>query len=156
MLNSTKILQLFPSAILLFWAMWFSLVSISDFTNLLQKFQIISEDFIFTSKNYDLISQSLLTYKIISQKLTIILFSIIVIWAVTIAGSFWVALLGPKALKLNMAYFSFLASLCMSGSFMLWDEIFLQYNFEHSLMIRFGFQILTFMLFLMLNNKIKI
>lgn len=150
-----KMLNYIQHGIILFWALWFSLVFTSDFTNFLQKIRFLPETFTFSSKNYDLVGKSLSTYGIQHPRLTLWLFSIVTVWAFLTAISFWIAFFASKSIGIYISYFSFLLSLSMSACFMLWHEIFLQYDLEHSLMIRFGFQLITLMLFMYISNIIE-
>ncbi|WP_133129813.1 hypothetical protein [Legionella yabuuchiae] len=66
--------KVISNGIILFWAFWFSLVSLSDFTNFLQRFGIVSPNFSFSSKNYSLVVKTLSVYHLQYEFLSLTVF----------------------------------------------------------------------------------
>lgn len=130
--------------IILFWSIWFTLVSLSDITNLLQVMHILPSNFAFSSKNYGLVDQFLSLYNINSFDLTLLLFSIIVLAATIISITFWIAMYSMSQIWINRA---FLFSISFTMFFVLSDEVFIQYTIEHGHIIRLILLLITFMYF---------
>jgi len=141
-------------AILLAWALWFFLVALADVVNFLQQqpTQIIKPTFSFSSENYPLIVKSLSVYSVSNPTTALWLFGVVIIVAFIVGLAFLFALFINFERHNGPALFAFLLSFAFSAAFILWDEIFLQYPHEHTVMIRSSFQILTFILFLILGR----
>jgi|GEM_PF-905054 len=144
-------LTVIERGILLFWGLWFALAASADVSNFLQVIAWIPMDFPFSSKNYDLVVQSFHTYGVHQPSLLVFCYGCIIVWAFVIALAFLMAFLRPnhKALAHN----AFLISFMLTAFFILMDEIFLQYEFEHNHVVRLGFQLLTFVVFYLLSQK---
>jgi len=139
--------------IILFWALWFTIVTCSDFTSFLQMHQLIPDTFPFNSRNYDLIAQFLLVYGSHSHFFQQGISLVILLWALLITVSFWVSFI----FKINdkFAYFAFNFSFSMTAFFILVDECFIKYDIEHGHLIRLSVQLLTFLVFMHLTTTKK-
>lgn len=152
MLTNLKMITLTQQGIILFWALWFTLVALSDLANFLQTLNLLPSSFSFSSNNYKLIVKSLSFHTTPNHRLALWLFGIILLWVLLIAILFWCALFSPNYLQLKISYVAFLLSLAMTACFVLWDELFIQYDLEHGHIIRLGFQLITLMMFMNLKT----
>lgn len=140
-MTSSKFIQ---RIIILFWSLWFTLVSLSDITNFLQLAHILPVDFVFTSKNYDLVHQYLSLFGFNSFALSLLLFGMIVSAAILISITFWISTFTMNPVWINLA---FLSSILLTMFFILCDEIFIQYTIEHGHTIRLTLLLISFMYF---------
>lgn len=143
-------LVLLTGGIVLFWALWSTLVALTDTVDFFQAINWLPRDWAFTSHNYDLVIKSVSTYGLQHTFLPIVLFFTIVVLAILIALLFWRALFAypfDKNAYLQKCYTAFLVSFLMEAIFILADELFIQYTFEHGHMDRLGFKLITFIVF---------
>ncbi len=148
-MNELIILNIIQRGIILFWGLWFSVVTITDVVNVLQGNNYLPKSFILSSKNYDLVINLFSTYGLHSPRIILFLFSIIILWAFTIAISFWVAFFW---FTLERAYLAFLLSLSMTAFFILFDEVFIQYELEHGHIIRIALQLISLWVFFSISK----
>ncbi|MBA2711489.1 MAG: hypothetical protein H0U57_12975 [Tatlockia sp.] len=142
--------------IIVFWALWCTFVALSDTVDWLQKAQILPSNLAFTSQNYGLVAQSLARYQIENHILTLLLFMIIILFAWTIAIFFIRAAFSPKQnleRYLQKCYSAFFLSFCISWFFIIADEFFIQYAFEHTHMNRLSLKFISFIVFLLCAPK---
>lgn len=142
--------------IIVFWAFWSLLVALSDSVNFLQQANILPSHWVFTSKNYDLVMNSLALYQINNVVLTLFLYFFIVLFAWIITLCFIRAAFSSStgvARYLQRCYTAFLLSFAIEAFFIMADEIFVQYALEHGHMDRLGFKMLTFLVFFVLEQK---
>lgn len=144
MIDNLTFLTTIRRGAILFWALWFTVVTLSDLTNFCQQINFLPANFIFSSKNYDLVSQYLTNYGVKSNHVILGVFFSLIMWAFVTAVLFWIALFSINSI---MPYFAFFISFCMTGFFMLADEFFIQYSLEHGHMLRLSLQLLCFILF---------
>lgn len=148
--KQTTILTL---GIILFWTLWSSLVALTDTINFFQALRWLPTEWAFSSNNYALVAKSVNVYATPGSLLPLTLFFLIVIWTWVIAWLFWRALFAyqvDKVSYLQKCYVAFLACFSIEALFILADEIFIQYDFEHGHMDRLGFKLITFLVFWML------
>jgi len=141
--------------VIVFWAVWALLVALGDSVNLMQEANLLPSYLVFTSKNYSLLAKSFALYQIQSKALMLICYSIIIVFTWIITAFFWRAVFAVKQnldRYLQKCYTAFLVSFAIEAFFILSDEIFLQYELEHGHMARLGFKLITFLVFLALNN----
>ena len=155
-LKINKPLIILSWSIIAFWALWSTLVALTDVVNFLQAIAWVPNDWVFTSNNFSLVEKSLSIFGLQNTALPIVLFFFIVALACFIAVLFWQALFAYRFDKnsfLQKSYIAFLASFALEAIFILADEIFIQYDFEHGHMDRLGFKLLTFLIFWALQAK---
>lgn len=148
--------RLIQHSIVLFWALWTSIVTITDAINLLQKLNLMPEHLKFTSGNYDLVLRNLSIYHLNVFSVAIFLFTVIVLWALIIAVLFWKALFYFKKnaqTYFNTTCFAFAILLAMHFVFILADEILIQYPLEHGHMARTVFIFVSFLTFFFLAKR---
>lgn len=139
-----------------FWACWSTIVLFTDSIDFLQRIQWLPDSIAFTSKNFDLVAKSLATYHWDYTPVVFILYGMIVLWSLLIASLFWRAIFAARQsleIYLSKVQQAFWAMLLMTAIFLLADEIFIQYEFGHSHMMRLGFMLLTYLIF---NVGIKV
>ncbi|OGT41014.1 MAG: hypothetical protein A3F42_06780, partial [Gammaproteobacteria bacterium RIFCSPHIGHO2_12_FULL_37_34] len=144
-----KQLTFLTLSIIAFWALWSTLVALTDVINFLQAIAWLPMDWTFTSNNFALVVKSVGMYGLQNTLLPLALFFVIVIWACLIAVLFWRALFAhhSKNNYLQKCYTAFLACFSIEAVFILADELFIQYDFEHGHMDRLGFKLITFLVF---------
>jgi len=152
--QNDQMLTLIRRGIILFWAVWYSLVFSSDAINLLQHLHVIPTSWTFSSNNYDLVAGHIATYGIHSTTVALLLFGIIVVWVLTNAMLFWRAVFTFNEENAHKAvYLAFIASMGLYATFILSDEIFIKYQIEHWHDVQFGFLLITFFVFLKLTEQ---
>ncbi|AHE66115.1 hypothetical protein [Legionella oakridgensis] len=134
--------------IILFWAVWFTLVTASDSVNLLQVTHFLSPNIPFSSHNYNLVVKTLLVYDL--QSLATGAYLAIILGCFIASILFWWAVI---SLNKEVSYLAFAVSLAITAIFILFDEFFIQYEFEHQHVIRLTFQIVTFLLYYLISCK---
>lgn len=130
-------------SILFFWAIWFTLVSISDGVNLCEVLNASLLHSNFNSKNYELIMQCLAHYHLNNFLLAISIFTAIILFSVIIAMVFWYAFINSHV---KLVFYAFLLSFYQTGFFIMADEVFIQYPLEHGHMIRLLTQMVSYWL----------
>lgn len=136
--------------ILLFWALWYSFVALSDLTNFLVYFHLIPA-IVFDSKNYDLVLLSFHKYHIKNGFLTIFAYFIVNIWNfITVFFSYFAFF--KKTNKLYFGLIAFAFSIGQDAAFIILDEFFIQYPLEHGHMARMGYKVITLILFLIIYH----
>ena len=152
--NKNKSLQILSHSIIVFWAMWSSLVAFTDSINFLQAIHRLPRTWVFTSSNYDLVVKSVSIYGL-NYLFSITCFLLLVLFAWLIAVFFWRAAFTSKSnfeRYLQNCYLAFLLSFAVEAFFILADEVFIQYGFEHGHMDRLGFKLITFLVFFILRK----
>jgi hypothetical protein len=141
--NST--MSLYQRKIILFWAIWSTMVALSDTFNILQQFGYKINRSL-SSNNINLVKQSLQHYHWDNSFLSLFLFGFIVL------GAWVVALFAWRGLKnLKCAYQAFGAIILIEAIFTLADEFFFQYDIEHGHILRLSFKLISFLVFLKFN-----
>lgn len=148
MVKKLTLLNVFTYTIIAYWAIWFTIVSSSDFINLLQALNIVPDTVKFSSHNFELLTHSLNLYITHTHLLALILYEIIVASAIIIGVLFWMGLFNLTIFKLPAAYLALLLSLLFSFSFMFFHEITLQYGLAHSLHQRILFHLISMAIYL--------
>jgi len=148
------ILFILKLGLLSFWGLWFC---IAFFTNLCESFKalgIFSTAWPFASGNLHGVIQTTKTYSL-PRWLPRLLFSGVLLWELVIVSCFgWTIISSVTNGSINMFLVSaaFLAGLGLWASFMIADEIFKQYDAEHSHILFFIAQLVTFATFYVLPS----
>lgn len=148
MTKKLTLLNIFTHTIIAYWAIWFSIVSLSDLTNLLQVFTIVPDTVKFSSHNFELLTHSLSVYMTHTHLLALVLYELIIISAIVIGILFWMGLFDVIIFNIPAAYLAFLLSLFFSFSFMFFHEITIQYALAHSLHQRILLQLIGMSVYL--------
>lgn len=142
--NNKFFLNCVRYGIVLFWVSWLLLVFLTDLIDLLQQINLIPIKFPFSSGNYNLIVNSQLIYDIHCSNLFLCLFLMVIACIFVQTVLFATTLFFIDSI---LPYFAFLLGFFTTAIFILYDEIFIQYSYEHGHMIRLTFQMTTFFLF---------
>jgi hypothetical protein len=117
-------------ALLLFWAIWFSVVTASNGADLLREAGLLSPDWRFASGNYSLVAESVALYSV-SRAWASALFALVLVAQLTASALFWRAALdaspfAPRARPGIM--YAFLAGIGLFSAFLVFDEVLLIYR----------------------------
>lgn len=151
-----RLFRIFAQGILLMWALWMSIVSLTDCFNLMVEFNILPPNFPASSHNIDLIRTFLKLYSLDNNVLCMILFVIINIWAILIALFYWRAFISYYACRHYYVYRTmqaFILNLSMLVFFLIADEVFIQYDAAHIHMARLLYLFTSLIVFLYLLHK---
>jgi hypothetical protein len=149
-LFDNETMSLYQRSIMLFWAIWSTMVALSDTFNVLQQFGYKINNSL-SSNNINLVKQSLQHYHWDNPYLSLFIFSFIVL------GAWVVALFAWRGLKnLRYAYQAFMAIFIIEAIFTLADEFFFQYDIEHGHILRLSFKLISFLVFLKFNTTDKV
>lgn len=127
--------RLLAQGIILMWALWLSIVSFTDFCNLLVGFGLLPTNFPASSHNLGLIYKYFKLYNLDNPTFCITVFAIINIWVLIIACLYWRALFSYYTNRTRYVYRvmqAFLANMSLFVCFLIVDEIFIQYQASHS------------------------
>ncbi len=113
--------------ILLIWALWFSIVSLTNICDALRSLGVIPEWFRFVSGNFQYISAVTAIY-LFPYWLNAILFLVVIILEVSTSFLFFKAFLNVTVNNENFIVPPFIFSLIIFGGFMVMDEIFVAYD----------------------------
>lgn len=141
--------------ILLLWALWATVVTITDFFSLLTALHVLPADFPAASGNFDLVIKFLKYYNIQHNLLACILFSMINVWILVISILYWKAVLTfhqQNQTSLRNTILAFMANMSLTSFFLIIDEIFIQYRFAHGHMNMLLFTLVSFLAFLYLTR----
>lgn len=143
--------ELIQRGIILFWAVWYTLVSTSDTIDYLQLFKVIKPNR-FNSKNSNLIKEFWMHYDISSPTIIGTTYAVVIAIAYIITILFWYAFIlsffSAKIDFFHAGLWAFFISLAFHAFFMLMDEIFIQYSLEHMHIIRFILQFVMLIAFI--------
>jgi len=141
-------------SILLFWALWGTVVCLSDTIDYLQSFGIIRNRFHFDSKNSDVVREFWANYHIYSLRLVQFSYAFIIGLAYFITILFWcafiISFIGPYQFYLQVAFWALFAGIALNVLFVLLDEIFIQYALTHAHMLRLILRFVTLIVFIYL------
>lgn len=135
------------SLLILFWAAWFTTVTLSNFFDLLMHVGVLSGDWEFVSNNYALVSDIMRTYPV-TAKMAGFTFGVVVVLEFFISVTFWRALFAflrhaeDMMVRVNVPFF---LSLLMWSGFLLMQELLVSYRFEVVHFSMMAAQLLTFL-----------
>lgn len=133
---------------ILFWALWLTVVLITNVLDLLKSFGVLPADWSFASGNYDLVAQTVARYNL-GGALVILLFVGVIIWEALAALLLWRGYAAydttPDTIHggLQAVYSAFAVSLALWAAFIVTDEIFIIYDLEGTHMGIFTSQLVT-------------
>lgn len=117
--------------LLLFWAVWMSVVFLSNLTDAGKGLGLLGESWTFASHNWKFIQDTTARYRI-PVAVNAVLFAGVILWQGAAAALFWWAgwsFRGRNASR-KAVYLAFTISLLLWGAFLVADEIFISYQLE--------------------------
>jgi len=132
--------------LLSFWSLWYAIAFATNLCEGFKHLRIFSHTWPFASGNLEAITKATTRYSS-SRRLPRLLFSGVLCWqlaAAVLFGSAIVASVRAGAVDYGLVNAAFLAGLGLWSAFMLADEILKQYDVEHSHVLFFMAQLLTF------------
>jgi hypothetical protein len=130
--------------LLLFWAVWLSIVFLSNLADAGKGFGLLGGSWAFASGNWKLIQETTMRYGI-PAAVNAILFAGVILWEGVAAVLFWWA--GWSFQGRNEArkavYLAFTTSLLLWAAFLLADEVFIAYPLESTHLRLFMAQLVT-------------
>jgi hypothetical protein len=121
-----------PRGTLLFWALWLSLVSLTNVLDGLKSLRMLPSGWAFASGNYAFMASVTARYQT-PVALTALLFAGVVLWEIVAAALFWRALAEHRRNALgaeDAVRSAFTISLALWAAFMLADETFFAFDAE--------------------------
>jgi hypothetical protein len=117
--------------LLLFWAVWLSVVVLSNLADAGKGLGLLGESWAFASVNWKYIQDTTARYGT-PASVNAILFAVVILWEAIAAGFFWQAGLSfrGRSSARKPVYLAFTASLLLWGAFLVADEIFVSYQLE--------------------------
>ena len=140
--------------LLLFWSLWYVIVLATNLCEGFEHLRIFSHTWPFASGNLGAITKATTRY-CSSRRLPRLLFFGVVCWqlaAVVLFGSAIAASVRAGSVDSESVNAAFLAGLGLWSAFMLADEVLKQYDVEHSHVLFFMAQLLTFVAIHMLPS----
>jgi hypothetical protein len=137
---------LLKRVLLLFWAVWLSVVFLSNLADAGKGLGWLDESCAFASGNWKLIQETTARYKVPAAVNTI-LFAGVIVWEAMASLLFWRAgwsFRGRSSAR-QVVYPAFMSSLLLWGSFLVTDEVFIAYTLESTHLRLFTAHLLTFM-----------
>ena len=125
-------LRLIKQGLLLFWALWFSIMFLSNLFNGLINLGFFPSYWLFYSGNFAMVANVISRYSS-NIMFPAILFAAVLIVAIIVAILFWVALGTYRAqTQYNLHYvrYAFGASIALWAAFLVVDEFMIAYSFE--------------------------
>jgi hypothetical protein len=129
--NAVTYVVLLKRLLLLFWAVWFSVVLLTNLTDAGRALGLLGESWTFASHNWQAIQETTARYKA-PTTVNAVLFAGVILWQAIATGLFWWAGWGfrRKGSARKTVYLAFTASLLLWGAFLVADEVFINYNLE--------------------------
>ncbi len=118
--------------LLLFWALWLSVVAVTNLNNALQVLGLLPADFLFISGNWKWINDTLDPLAV-PRGVKAFLFAGVIAWEALAAGLFWRAAAvfrGRPLAEEPAALWACGVNLALWGAFQILDEVFLAYSPE--------------------------
>jgi hypothetical protein len=114
--------------ILVFWALWFSLVSATNVADALKALGWLSGDWPFASGNYALVAKTAAVYRT-PTSIIALMFAGVIAWEAAATVLFWRAAVSrlDNAQAAKRVDQAFVASLSLWAAFLLADELFVSY-----------------------------
>ncbi len=140
--------------LLLFWAVWLSLVFLTNLFAGLKAIGILPDKWKFASKNYEAVVKTTSTYTATAW-LPGFLFAGVILWQGLALFLFWLASIRSiqgGSLNLTSAATAFAVSLGLWAAFMIADEVFQVYETERSHLLILVGQLLTLISFYVLPS----
>jgi hypothetical protein len=118
--------------VLAFWALWLTIVTATNMTDLLQTIGVLGADWRWVSGNYALVAKALELYALPAGIVLLIFGTVIVLEGAT-AALLWCAAAayrGREGPGLQAAYLALGVALALWGAFQVMEELTFQYAFE--------------------------
>lgn len=139
------------SLVLLFWALWLSVVTASNVTNALRVARVLPQGFAFASSNFELVETTTAIYHT-PRPVVWLLFAGVVCWEAAAAALFWRAFAAvrrqpapePGALSGALAS-AFAAGIGLFAAFMVADELLIAYPLQGGHMRAFAALCVSFL-----------
>jgi hypothetical protein len=130
--------------LLLFWAIWFTVVFLSNLADAGKGLGLLGESWAFASGNWKLIRETTARYRI-PAAVNALLFAGVILWEAVAAVLFCRAALiwRGRASAPTVVYRAFTASLLLWGAFLVADEILIAYPLESTHLRLFVAQLVT-------------
>lgn len=128
-----------------FWALWLTIVWLTNVTDLLKHFNILGADFTFASYNYDFMRETTAIYAL-PAAMVLALYIGVIVWEGLAALLLWrafAAFRGTAVRGLPAVYTAFAFSLALWAAFVVVDEFFIAYEVEGTHMAIFTSQLVT-------------
>ena len=116
--------------LLLFWAIWFSIVLASNAADGLRESGLLSTDWPFVSGNFSLLAESVAIYSL-PRAFAALLFSLVLVLQLAAASLFWRAALEPEPFSQHARFeilSPFIAGAFLFCGFLVFDEALLVYR----------------------------
>ncbi len=117
----------FKKILLLFWAFWSGLISLSNIFDALKNLHILPDSFKFVSGNFSYITQAASIY-LFPVWLNGFLFFIVILLEIILTVLFLKAFLKFEKLREEVVYPPFIAGIILFGGFILMDEALIAYD----------------------------
>lgn len=127
------------------WAAWFSLVSLGNVFDALQRAGIVSANWRFVSGNFQQVCEAVATYRCAAW-CAVVLYGGVIAWELAVTALMWWALaasIAVGAMAFGPVNLAFTAALALWAAFLLAEEIFRQYRTESKHLLFFIAQLLT-------------
>jgi hypothetical protein len=111
-------------ALLFFWALWFSIVFLTNVFSALKAAGRLPPGWKFASKNYEMVAKAVSLYRAPAW-VPRLLFLGVITWQLGAAALFWYSLA-----DVTVAYAAFSAGILLFAAFMIADELTLKYAME--------------------------
>jgi hypothetical protein len=130
--------------LLLFWAVWLSVVFLSNLADALKGLGLLGDSSAFASGNFKFIRETTARYGT-PDLVNALLFAGVILWEGVAALLFWRAgwTFQRKKSGRKVLYCAFTASLLLWGAFLIADEVFIAYPVESTHLLLFIAQLVT-------------
>ena len=153
--DTRRSLEFTAYGIVLMWALWTTIVTVTDLFDLFVQLQVLQAHFSAASGNFALVEHFLDHYRINYAPLAYTIFITINGWIGITAIVYWRAITAfhghNQVSYARYTILGFLLNMGLCACFLIADEIFIQYAAGHSHMNRLMFMLLTFVSFLWLR-----
>jgi hypothetical protein len=132
-------------ALLLFWSVWFGIVTLTNLFSGLKAAGMAAPAWVFASKNYDAVAKAVSIFQA-PRWVSAILFAGVVAWeaaAFALFGYAFISSLAAHAVDFGAVNAAFIAGIGLWGAFMIADEITIKYAYEQSHELLFIAQLAT-------------
>lgn len=126
-----KHVVLLKRLLLLFWAVWLSVVFLSNFADAAKGLRLLDDSWSFASGNWKAIQDTTGRYRV-PIAVNAVLFAGVIVWEGVAAVLFWRASWSfrGRGLPHEAVYLAFTTSLLLWGAFLIADEVFIAYSLE--------------------------
>jgi hypothetical protein len=117
--------------LLFLWAVWLSVVFLSNLADALKELGLLGESWAFASGNWKFIKETTARYGT-PDFVNAVLFAGVIVWEAVVALLFWLAACTFRGRRSGrkVLYLAFTATLLLWGAFLIADEVFIAYPVE--------------------------